>query len=393
MSQIDEALKALLKDNGKLIVGNWVRLIRERSETYGKAPESEIAENFHKVFDANVLYMFDGDPAPLEELVGKVVHERFDAGFSVVDVQEAMELFRTVTRPLILEKIPQKHVSRSLDLLDKCVSYSLRRLMAKFHAQGEAEAKYVNDILRGMLEDLKTERNNAMTASVLKDEFLANVSHELKTPLTSIMGFSKMMMTSEEQPALKEKAKIIYDQGRTLLRLINTLLLIAEINAGLVKMAMDAVDVRDVADMALQGIKNLKEMEGRKIEFTRGDEKLVVIGDSERLTAVFFELIYNGLKFSEPNGKVWVKVGKEKGKASLKVSDDGVGIDQPDINRIFAPFYQKDGSTTRRFGGSGLGLTMIKKVVELHGGTVTVESAPGKGSTFGIELPLAPGVG
>jgi signal transduction histidine kinase len=384
------ALETFFKKNKGKIVSEWVSLIRECSQTYAKRPEYEMAESFRKSFDANTAYISNSNPEPIDNHIDLIVGSRLNSGFDLDDIQTAMELFRTVTRPLMLREIPRDNLSECLEKMDYCVDYSIRCLIKRYRKHYEAETRNANMMLSEALVELKVERNNAMAANVLKDQFLANLSHELKTPLTSIIGFSKALMSSPaEQPSVKGKMKVIYDQGRNLLRLINTLLTIAEINSGIAKLGRDAIDMRDMAELAMHGIQKLKDADGRIINFIPCDKELLVIGDSEKLFAVVFELIINGLKFSEPNGDVTVRCAENKGNAAVSVSDKGIGIEAVDIKRMFDPFCQMDGSSTRRYNGSGIGLTMIKKVVELHNGTIAVESVPGKGSTFTIEIPLA----
>jgi signal transduction histidine kinase len=318
------------------------------------------------------------------------MHVRYDAGFDLQEVQEAVELFRPLSRRCVLRDVPKEQVAECLDLLDECVGFSQKLLDKNFRSHYEQEAKSMTNDLLNTMEELKAERNNAMAANALKDQFLANLSHELKTPLTAIIGFSKALISSgDEFPAMKDKLRIIYERGRTLLRLINTLLMIAEINAGIVRVSRDALDLKDIADLVCKGIKGLKEMEARGVTFSCDEKELVVIGDSEKLYALIYELVYNGLKFSEPSGEVFVACKRAGDKAVISVTDNGIGIEAGELGKIFDPFYQMDGSITRRYNGSGIGLTMIKKVAELHDGAVKVESTIGKGSTFSIELPLA----
>lgn len=384
---------AFLKKNKDNILREWVSRVRKCSPTYSKRPEYETTENFRTSFDANVALICDNDTSKIDAHLDRIVGARLGSGFNLGDIFSAIELFRTVSRPFIIKDVRLDKLSEALEKVDSCVEYSILGLFKRYRAYYEEEAKNSNKMLSDALVELKVERNNAMAAGVLKDQFLANLSHELKTPLTSIIGFSKALMNSpSEQPPIKEKMRIIYDQGRTLLRLINTLLTISEINSGTAKIGRDAVDIRDITEMVVQGVKKLPDGEGRKIEFIGDAGEFVVIGDSEKLFSAFSELIINALKFSEPNGEVTVRCFKAEGNVSISVKDNGIGINADDFKIIFDPFYQADGSLTRKYGGNGIGLTLLKKVVVLHGGTVGVESVQGKGSTFTVEIPLAKGL-
>ncbi|MBI5178245.1 MAG: sensor histidine kinase [Nitrospinae bacterium] len=385
----DKRLEAVLKKNRETVVREWTRLLRESSEAYRRRPDFELRENIRASFDASMAFMFRNDRAPLHRQVTQIVERRLKAKFSVTEVQTAIEIFRTVTRPMIIAGVPRERLNDCLAIVDDCVSYSIRLFSEKYQAQQELDARYMNQALTETLSELKQEKDNAMAANVLKDEFLANVSHELKTPLTSIIGFSKILMdTGGEQMPGKEKLRIIYEQGRALLRMINTLLLISEINSGMARLSRDAVAMKDIAELAVQNIKKLKIAEEHPIRFAVADDLPIIIGDSEKLVAVVFELILNGLKFSEPGSEVAVDCRPQNGGVAISVRDYGIGMDVEATKRIFSPFFQLDGSITRKFGGNGLGLTMIQKVVELHNGKVSVESHPGKGTTFTVELPV-----
>lgn len=386
LNRLDE----LLHRHGDTILRQYVARLQRISESYRRRPEYELRQTGKTALDASLSFILRRDTGPINRFIDDIVQKRSDAGFKLEEVQEAFQAFRDVTRPIIVGHMPHEEINAALELVDDCANYTIRRFSRKFLARQESETRAVNLMLSAALEDLKRERTNAMAANRLKDQFLANVSHELKTPLTGIIGFSKILMGMESgDQKTKDKLRVIHEQGRSLLRMINTLLLISEINAGAIQISRDAVDFRDLVDLAIQNIKKLKIAENHAISFAVEGDTPIVICDSEKMMEVVFELLLNSLKFSEPEAEVRLRLWHNGDQMTLEVVDEGVGIDAEEFNRIFSAFYQLDGSITRKYGGNGLGLTMIKKVVELHNGSINVASNPGKGSTFTVAIPLA----
>lgn len=383
-------LDELLHRHGDAILREYVARLQRISESYRRRPEHELRQTGKSAFDASLSFILRRDPGPINRFIDDLVQKRSAAGFKLEEVQEAFQIFRDIIRPIIVGHMPHEHINAALELVDGCANYNIRRFSVKFMARQENETRAVNLVLSTALEDLKRERANAVAANKLKDQFLANVSHELKTPLTGIIGFSKILMGMEDgDRKTKDKLRVIHEQGRALLRMINTLLLISEINAGAIQISRDAVDFKDLVELAIQNIKKLKIAENHGITFTSEGNMPIVICDSEKMTEVVFELLLNSLKFSEPEAEVRMRLRLIDGQVVLEVVDEGVGIDADEFNRIFSAFYQLDGSITRKYGGNGLGLTMIKKVVELHNGSVRVASNPGKGSTFTVAFPAS----
>lgn len=382
-------LDELMHRHGDVILREYVARLQRVSESYRRRPEHELRHSGKAAFDASLSFIIRRDPGPINRYIDDIVQTRSAAGFKLEEVQEAFQIFHDITRSIIVNHLPHQEINAALELVDECTNYNIRRFSGKFLMRHENEMRATNQMLSTALEDLRRERAIAVAANKLKDQFLANVSHELKTPLTGIIGFSKILMGMEDRdPKTKDKLRVIHEQGRALLRMINTLLLISEINAGAIQVSRDAVDFRDLVNLAIQNIKKLKIAENHEITFAAEEDMPIVICDSEKMMEVVFELLLNSLKFSEPGAEVRIRLWRTDGQAVLEVVDEGVGINAEEFNRIFSAFYQLDGSITRKYGGNGLGLTMIKKVLELHNGSVRVASNPGKGSTFTVAFPL-----
>ncbi|MBN1956273.1 MAG: HAMP domain-containing histidine kinase [Anaerolineae bacterium] len=218
-------------------------------------------------------------------------------------------------------------------------------------------------------------------------DFIANVSHELKTPLTSVQGFSQAILdgTVEEKEAVRRSAQVIYDEAERMRRMVEALLGLARFDAGQVDIQRAPVDLTALLTRSVERMIPQAEAAGNVLQLAV-EEGLIVTGDADWLTQVLVNLLDNAIRHTR-NGRIEV-AGKRQGKwLEIAVTDTGQGIPAEHIPRVFERFYQADGAR-RHQGGVGLGLSIVREVIQLHGGTVAVESVVGLGSRFTVRLPL-----
>jgi signal transduction histidine kinase/DNA-binding response OmpR family regulator len=233
----------------------------------------------------------------------------------------------------------------------------------------------------------------------LKSQFLANVSHELRTPLNSIIGFSEILQTRLAAQLDERQGRFlgyIHSAGEQLLGIINDILDLSKIEAGQAELAVERLPLRAAVDGVCTVLRSTAEKKGIRVRVDAAGDVPLLEADPVRLKQVLYHLLANAIKFSYPESEVVVRLRREtavesplrRAGVAISVVDDGIGIAPHDRELIFEAFRQADGSASREFQGAGLGLALVKRFVELHGGLVTVDSALGQGSTFTVHLPL-----
>jgi signal transduction histidine kinase/CheY-like chemotaxis protein len=254
-----------------------------------------------------------------------------------------------------------------------------------------AERKEAEERLRVSLVQEQLARAEAEQASRLKDEFLATASHELRTPLTAILGWAHMLRHGKLNEKNAERAlETIERNARCQAQLVEDILDVSHIITGKLRLNIEAVDVAPVINAAIDSVQLAADSKNIQLKVTLDPSARRVSGDASRLQQVVWNLLSNAIKFTPKGGRVEVRLEREGANAQLKVSDTGCGLDSDFLPYLFERFRQADGSNTRRHGGLGLGLSIVRHLVELHGGTVRADSpGAGGGATFTIELPLA----
>jgi len=238
---------------------------------------------------------------------------------------------------------------------------------------------------------LRESQIKAEAANRMKSEFLASMSHELRTPLNGIMGYAEFLKENADETN-REFAGIILDSSHHLLDLVNSILDLAKIESGKMELELRPEALRPMIERIVRTHRPPADEKGLALELLIDPALPEQIScDATRLAQILNNLINNAIKFTD-SGAVTVKVGQDAGKLRIGVADTGCGIDAGMQPHVFERFRQVDGFLTRRHQGTGLGLALVKELVALMGGEVTLSSRPGEGSEFVVSLPLEPGV-
>jgi len=254
----------------------------------------------------------------------------------------------------------------------------------------EQKARRVAEDAKSVAEDA---RRAAEDANRLKDEFLSTVSHELRTPLTAINGWALMLRAGRLNAAETARAlETIVRGAKAQNQIINDLLDVSRIVTGRMRLNVAPLKLGPVIEAAVETVRPAAETKGISLIVLLDPAADTVSGDAERLQQVLWNLLSNAVKFAPNGGRVEVRLERADSHVEIVVADNGQGISPEFLPYVFERFRQEDGGTSRQQGGLGLGLAIVRQIVELHGGTVRVASEElGKGATFTVALPMAPG--
>jgi len=243
--------------------------------------------------------------------------------------------------------------------------------------------------LRARETTLREAREEAETANRMKDEFLAVLSHELRTPINAVYGWARILRTSPGGTSLPHGLEVIERNAAAQVQLIEDLLDVSRIVRGKMQLDVRSVDVAAAVAGAMESMRHAADVKGIHLERQLADGVGPIVGDPDRLRQVVWNLLSNAIKFTPSGGRVTVKLARVNAHVEIVVTDTGSGIEPDLLPHIFERFRQGDSTSTRRHGGLGLGLALVKHIVELHGGTVRAEAgANGAGTTFTVTLPV-----
>jgi signal transduction histidine kinase len=241
--------------------------------------------------------------------------------------------------------------------------------------------------------DLMAARDQAETAQRARGQFLANMSHELRTPLNAVLGFSDIfrqeMLGPIGNPKYREFAEDIHSSGRHLLDIINNILDLTKIDSGKLELADDEVDIPDLLQFCGKLVADTARSGNVSLEIAVPRQAPALRGDIIRLRQILLNLLSNAIKFTPEGGRVIVSGELAGAVFVLRISDTGIGMSPDEAHKAMQPFYQVDNSNARRYEGTGLGLPLTKSLVELHGGSIRIDSAHGEGTTVMVSLPIA----
>jgi signal transduction histidine kinase len=250
--------------------------------------------------------------------------------------------------------------------------------------------------LKAVQQALESARVAADHANLAKSEFLANMSHEIRTPMNGVLGLTDLVLRGELNPTQRKYIELVHQSAKGLMVIINDLLDVAKVESGRMQIEQQPINLGQCIDEALMPLIHEAQNKGLNLYANiHRDVPQTVLGDAVRLRQILINLIGNALKFTE-QGEVRISVRPLNPEIApekvvdlqFSVEDTGIGMSAEQLTQVFEPFVQADSSITRRFGGTGLGLTIVQRLVQLMGGEVRVKSTPGKGSCFSFQLRM-----
>jgi CheY-like chemotaxis protein len=252
------------------------------------------------------------------------------------------------------------------------------------------QRKKIEEELERLLRQEKAAREEAEGANRMKDEFLATISHELRTPLTSILGWARMLTGGGlTAPQALHALEVIAQSAQSQNRLIEDILDTSRIITGRLKLDAQPIVIEHIFHAAIDVVRPSAEAKGIVLSEVVDAPDGVVFGDASRLQQAFWNLLSNAVKFTSEGGLIEARLGRAEGQIEIAVKDTGIGIEPRFLPHVFDRFRQADASSTREYGGLGIGLSIVRHIVEMHGGGVSALSpGKGQGATFKIRLPL-----
>lgn len=237
------------------------------------------------------------------------------------------------------------------------------------------------------INTIRNEKERFEALDQLKSRFFANISHEFRTPLTLVMGPVQQVMEIEENPKKHQLLQLANRNAGRLLQLINQLLDLSKLEAGKMELKIQECNFSELLKGITMSFESLAERRSIRLNFVSQNDDLLLFADQGKMEQIFYNLLSNAFKFTEKNGEVSVMLTEENEQVLVRVRDTGIGIPAERLPYIFNRFYQVDSSETREQEGTGIGLALVKELVQLHQGQIQVESVAGKGTTFVLSLP------
>lgn len=311
--------------------------------------------------------------------------------FLLKPVARLARVTQTVTRGDFSQKVEinsrdeMGELGRSVNQMTESLAVQSDELEGKV-----LELEQVNRNLQAREKELQLTNRELETANRLKSEFLATMSHELRTPLNSIIGFSELLEEGTYGRLNEKQSKYVGNivvSSRHLLQLINDVLDLAKVESGTIEVHPETFSLPGAVEMVRNVVEPLAAKKDVTMDIQFNDDVESVSADPARFKQILYNLLSNAIKFTPSGGKVTIEVAYNNSDVEISVSDTGIGISRKDQERIFSEFLQVEGSYARKYEGTGLGLALTKKLVELHGGRIWVTSSPGAGSKFTFSIP------
>jgi PAS domain S-box-containing protein len=372
-----------------------VRDVSKQKRAEEKIARSEIKYRslFEKSNDAIIIHDFNGRILDVNKKTCQTL------GYSEEELKQKsiLELFSPEYKEKVKAAIMEVRATGSTRKETKLIRSDGTFIFLDFNASLlQVQQNTIQAVGRDITDRIRAEeaminaRIEAETASRTKSEFLANMSHELRTPLNSIIGFSDILIERVFGELNERQLKYVNNisiSGRHLLGLINDILDLSKVEAGKMELHYSGFSIGSVFDEVKSTLSPLAMVKSLKMDFNMDHDIGNIQADRNRLIQILYNLISNAIKFTPKGGSISVFCKKSGNRVIFSVKDTGIGISPEDQKKLFQPFTQIDSSSSKQYCGTGLGLVLVKKLVELHQGEIYVESEAGKGSSFTFELP------
>ncbi len=380
-------LDTLLRSAGRLCNADMGAITQRKGENFYRAVAFGLEQGFiDSVKDEPVeISRHSGSGRALLE--GKIIQiedVELDPEYTFAPARQFGKFRTLLGVPMLRDGVP----AGVLTLMRKAVRPFTQKeidLVATFADQAAIAIENVR-----LFDEIQDKSRQLEEASRHKSQFLANMSHELRTPLNAILGYTELIadgVYGETPEKVQATIKRVMTNGRHLLGLINDVLDLSKIEAGQLNLSLSDYSIKDIVHNVYGAVEPLAAEKRLAFKAEIAPDLAIAHGDERRLTQVLLNLVGNAIKFTDA-GAVVIKASQSNGSFSIAVCDTGPGISEDDQKKLFQEFQQADSSTTKKKGGTGLGLAISKRIVELHGGKIWLESRVGRGSTFTFTVPV-----
>ena len=372
------AAQGIVTTDGELNVVEWNHWMEEHT---GKRAHEVIGNNLLELFPELTERRLDRHYKWALEGQVRVLSQGLHGSLISMPVVSAEHGYAQMQQAVRIS--PLSHEDRVIGTLT-IIEDVTERVMREAELQAQIEAR------SRLLSSEKLARSEAERANRLKDEFLATISHELRNPLNAILGWAHMLRLGKLTDVNAERAvETIYRNAKSQAQLVSDLLDVSRIISGKLRLDVRTVDLIYIINAAIDSIRPAAEAKSIRLQTMLDPAAGPISGDADRLQQIVWNLLTNAVKFTPKGGRIQVRVRRINSHVEISVSDSGVGISKEFLPYVFDRFRQGDASITRTHGGLGLGLSIVRQLVDLHGGSVNVQSeGEGKGATFTITLPF-----